>query len=411
MAGSLEVFDRISAFDWMGMGETLRTDIPLFQPLTLRRVTVPNRVVISPMQQYNANADGSPTDWHFAHLTRLAIGGAGLVFTEALAVEAVGRLTYGDLGIWTDEHRDRLARLVDAMAAHGSVPGAQLIHAGRKASVQRPWEGYNPLGAAEAERGEPPWQTVSASAQPANPGWHTPAALTIDGIKHVLDRFHAATRRAAEAGFQALNIHGAHGYLIHSFLSPLSNLRDDAYGGDLAGRMRFAVEVADAVRAGWPSDRPLFYRLSCVDDVPGGWTLDETIALSHELGLRGVDVIDCSSGGLQQRTTTLMIARQEGYQVPYAERVKRDTALRTMAVGLIATPSFANDVVARGSADLVAIGRQALFNPHWPHHAARELGHDPSYRGWPPQYGWWLEKRDRSAGSGKTPSNLEQGAT
>lgn len=377
-----------------------RPHVPLFSSLELRGVRVPNRIVISPMQQYSAGLDGKATDWHGTHLAKLAIGGAGLVFTEALAVEPRGRLTYGDLGIWNDEQAEALKPIAEAIAKAGAVPGAQLIHAGRKASVQRPWDGYQPLGAQDAERGEPPWPTVAPSALAANPGWHVPEALTRDEIRRLLDAFAAATRRAARAGFQAMNIHGAHGYLIHSFLSPISNHRDDQYGGGLEGRMRFALEVADAVRAEWPADRPLFYRLSCIDDVPGGWTLDDTVILARELGARGVDVVDCSSRGLGERGTLALTARSEGFQVPYAKHVRSETGIRTMAVGLITRPSFANEVVAQEHADLVAIGRQALFNPHWPLHAAVELGHDPEYRAWPKPYGWWLVRRARSAAAG-----------
>ena len=374
--------------------------VPLFTTLQIRDIRLRNRVVISPMQQYSAGRDGKTTRWHDAHLTKLAVGGAGLVFTEALAVEERGRLTYSDLGIWSDDHVEGLRCVAQSIADHGAIPGAQLLHAGRKASVQRPWEGYMPLGEADRMRGEPPWITVGPSAVPANPGWHTPDALDVSGIQTIVDQFVAATRRVASAGFQAINVHGAHGYLIHSFLSPLSNHRDDRYGGDLAGRMRFALEVAEAVRSEWPTHLALFYRLSCIDDLPGGWTLDDTIVLARELGRRGVDVIDCSSRGLGERGTLALVARAEGFQVPFAERVRRETGLKTMAVGLIKNPEFANDVIGEGRADLVAIGRESLFNPHWPLQAALKLGQDPEYQLWPKPYGWWLSKRARSAASG-----------
>jgi 2,4-dienoyl-CoA reductase-like NADH-dependent reductase (Old Yellow Enzyme family) len=375
--------------------------VPLFAPLQVKDVRVRNRVVISPMQQYSAGRDGKTTAWHDTHLAKLAVGGAGIVFTEALAVEERGRLTYSDLGIWSDVHVEGLIRVAQSIAAHGAIPGAQLLHAGRKASVQRPWEGYMPLGEADAARHEAPWSTVAPSAMPANPGWPTPLALDQSGIQAIVEQFAVATRRVARAGFQAINVHGAHGYLIHSFLSPLSSRRDDRYGGDLAGRMRFALEVAEAVRSEWPSHLPVFYRLSCIDDLPGGWTLDDTVVLARELGRRGVDVIDCSSRGLGERGTLALVARAEGFQVPFAERVRRDTRLPTMAVGLITNPEFANDIVAKGRADLVAIGRESLFNPHWPLQAALKLGHDPEYQLWPKPYGWWLNKRARSAASGK----------
>lgn len=371
--------------------------LPLFAPLALREVRARNRIVISPMQQYSAAADGKANDWHFTHLAKLSIGGAGIVFTEALAIEARGRLTYGDLGLWNEAQARALRPIAAAIERYGAVPGVQLIHAGRKASVQRPWEGYKPLGPTDAVRGEAPWPTVAPSALPANPGWHTPRALTRGGIRRLLDAYAAATRRAAKAGFRAMNVHGAHGYLIHSFLSPISNVREDEYGGSLENRMRFALEVAEAVRSEWPAQYPLFYRLSCVDDLPGGWTLEDTVVLARALALRGVDVMDCSSRGLGERGTLALVARPEGFQVPYAERVKSQTGANTMAVGLIRTPSFANGVIAQGRADLVAIGRESLFDPHWPLRAALELGHDPGYRDWPRPYGWWLERRALSA--------------
>lgn len=368
----------------------------LFTPIEVRSMRAANRIVISPMQQYAATRDGQPTDWHLSHLTKLAVGGAGLVFTEALAVEEQGRATYSDLGIWDQGHVAPLKRLADAIAASGAVPGAQLIHAGRKASVQKPWEGYQSLGTADAQRGDDPWPTVAPSAIPANEGWAVPRALKIDEIRRIRDAFGMGARRVAQAGFQALNIHGAHGYLIHTFLSPVSNRRDDAYGGDLAGRMRFALEVAEAVRAEWPSHLPIFYRLSCIDDIPDGWTIEDTVVLAQELGARGIDVIDCSSRGLGPRGTLATATQPEGFQVPFAEQVRTRTGLKTMAVGLIRHAAFADEVVRQGRADFVAIAREALFNPHWPLHAALELGHDPQFENWPAPYGWWLARRART---------------
>lgn len=374
------------------------SDAPtLFTSLALRGVTVPNRVVVSPMQQYMAADDGLPNDFHLQHYGRLGIGGAGLVFTEALAVTPEGRVTRHDLGIWSEDQIEALKPIVAAIAARGGVPATQLIHAGRKGSVGRPWEGYDPLDETSAARGEAPWQTLAASALPANPGWHVPQALDEAGIARLISAYAEGARRAAAAGFRVLDIHAAHGYLIHSFLSPLGNRREDRWGGDFEGRIRFLLAVSEAVRAAWPADLPLFVRLSCVDDQPGGWTLDESVELSRLLKAIGVDVIDCSSGGLGERTTTKLIRRPEGYQVPYAERIRAEAQVPTMAVGLITTPAFAEEVVAGGRADLVAIGREALMNPHWPLQAARALGHDPNFGAWPPSWGWWLEKRARSA--------------
>ncbi|MDE3176156.1 MAG: NADH:flavin oxidoreductase/NADH oxidase [Pseudomonadota bacterium] len=371
------------------------TDAPhLFSPLSLRGVALPNRVVISPMQQYVAGDDGLPTDFHLQHYGRLGLGGAGLVFTEALAITPEGRVTRHDLGIWSDAQAEALKPIVAAICARGAVPATQLIHAGRKGSVSRPWEGYSPL---EPATGDPPWTTLAASAIPANPGWHVPHALDETGIARLIDAYAAGARRAAAAGFRALDIHAAHGYLIHSFLSPLANKREDRWGGGFEGRVRFLTTLTEAVRHAWPADLPLFVRLSCVDDQPDGWTLGDSVALARRLKTIGVDVIDCSSGGLGERTTTKMVRRAEGYQTPYAERIRAEAGVATMTVGLITTPAFADEVVRQGRADLIAIGREALFNPHWPLHARQALGQDDGFAAWPPSWGWWLEKRARAA--------------
>jgi 2,4-dienoyl-CoA reductase-like NADH-dependent reductase (Old Yellow Enzyme family) len=379
-----------------------QTSPGLFSPLTLRGVTLANRIVISPMQQYVAGPDGLPNEFHRQHYGRLSLGGPGLVFTEALAISTAGRVTNFDLGIWSNQHLPGLAALVAEIERFGATPATQLIHAGRKGSVSRPWDGYSPLDAATAANGDPPWTTVSASAIAANRGWHVPQQLDADAIKRLLDDYASAAARAAQAGFRVLNIHAAHGYLIHSFLSPLANRRHDEWGGDFSGRTRLLLQVVGAVRSTWPSDRPSMVRLSCVDDEPGGWTLDESVALASLLKAAGVDVVDCSSGGLGERTTTKIIRRPEGYQVPYAERIRAQAEVPTMAVGLITTPAFADSVVREGRADLVAIGREALHNPHWPLHAARALGHDERFERWPPSWGWWLEKRARAAALAET---------
>ncbi|OAB55509.1 hypothetical protein AY599_25765 [Leptolyngbya valderiana BDU 20041] len=386
-----------------GRKEPKVLDAALFRTMTLGSVTLPNRIVISPMQQYMAGRDGVARDWHFVHLAKMAVGGAGTVFTEALAIEPEGRVTYHDLGVWSDAHVDGLKRLAEGIAEHGGVPATQLIHAGRKASVAPPYHGFEPLGQTDAdERGEEPWPVVSASAIEANPGWPMPRALAQDDIRAVLDRYAEATRRVREAGFRVLDIHGAHGYLIHSFLSPLSNAREDGYGGDLQGRMRFALEVAEAVRSQWPSELPLFYRLSCIDDAEGGWTLDDSVALSRELKARGVDVIDCSSGGLGRRTTPLIIPREPGYQVPFAARIRREAEMPTMAVGLIMDPHHADAIVGSGDADLIAIGREALNNPNWALHAKVALEGIETYEpDWPKPYGWWLYRRAKALEAAK----------
>ncbi|WP_417426866.1 NADH:flavin oxidoreductase/NADH oxidase [Hoeflea sp.] len=372
------------------------TDSPtslLFSDLKLRDVEVKNRVVISPMQQYASDQSGEPQRWHLDHLGRLAQGGAGLVFTEVAAVNQDGRNTHFDVGLWSDAQTDNWARLADAINSGGSVAGVQIGHCGRKASIQTPWAGFGPLGPADAARGEAPWQVVGPSPIASNPGWPVPAELTIDQIETLIDEFGQAARRAAQAGFQALNIHGAHGYLIHSFLSPISNQRQDAYGGDRSGRIRFALKVAQAVRANWPGHLPIFFRISAIDGLDGGWEIDDSIALAIELKKAGVDVMDCSSGGLTARTTTAATPRPEGYQVPLAAAVRAGADIKTMAVGLIRRPSYAESVVCENSADLVAIGRESLNNPFWPLHAAVELLGDAGYACWPHRYGWWLERR------------------
>jgi 2,4-dienoyl-CoA reductase-like NADH-dependent reductase (Old Yellow Enzyme family) len=369
----------------------------LFSPLTLRGVTLRNRVMISPMQQYMATPEGMPTAFHAQHYGRQAIGGAGMVMTEALAVHPGGRVTWHDLGLWNDAQTQALKPIAAMLASAGAIPATQLLHAGRKGSVGRPWEGYAPLTETDAARGTPPWMTRAPSAVPANPGWHVPAALDEVGIAQAIADHAAAAARAAQAGFRFLEIHAAHGYLLHSFLSPLSNLRRDGWGGDFSGRSRLLLAVVEAVRAAWPDDLPLSVRLSCVDDQEGGWTMLDTLALAPLLAARGVDLIDCSSGGLGERTTTKMIRRPEGYQVPFAARIRREAGIPTIAVGLLTTPAYAERVIAEGEADLVAIGREALRNPHWPLHAAEALGADPDYANWPPSWGWWLDKRARAA--------------
>jgi 2,4-dienoyl-CoA reductase-like NADH-dependent reductase (Old Yellow Enzyme family) len=378
----------------------------LFSPFTLRGVTFPNRVVIAPMQMYKAGKDGAANDWHFQHLAKYAVGGAGTVMTEALIVDPIGRNTYGDLGIWSDDHIAPLKRIADFLHEQGSLAAAQLHHAGPKSSRQRPWEGLGPLGAAEAERGEPPWQPVSSMASQTIAGWHQPRAMTVEEIKTLIQAYSAGAARVERAGFDVLDIHAAHGYLLHSFLSPVANQRTDAYGGDLAGRMRLVLEIAEALRPAWPAHKPLFFRLSCVDwradldDRTDGWTIEDSIVLSRELHRRGVDLIDCSSGGIRAENSMMDFAKRRrkltrGHQAPYAAAIRAATGIPTMAVGVILDGPQAEAILQAGMADLVAIGREALSDPHWALHAARALGADPEWKAWPPSYGWWLELRDR----------------
>jgi 2,4-dienoyl-CoA reductase-like NADH-dependent reductase (Old Yellow Enzyme family) len=366
----------------------------LFSPLALRGITLKNRVVISPMCQYSAQ-DGFANDWHLVHLGKFAQGGAGLVFTEAAAVEANGRITHGDLGIWSDGHVPELKRITDFIKSQGSVPGIQLAHAGRKASMQRPWHGNGPIDDSDRARGEDAWNVVAPSAIAMDAGWLVPHELSLGEIGRLQASWRDAAVRALAAGFEVIELHGAHGYLGHEFLSPLSNKRSDRYGGDLHGRMRFVLELAELLRAAWPEGKPLFTRLSSVDGIDGGWTLDDTVVLARELKARGVDVIDCSSGGLMGSATAARIKRGPGFQVPYAERVRRDTGIETMTVGLILEPAHAEGILQAGQADLIAIGREALYNPNWAQHAEIALRGPGQFQSWPHQYGWWLDKRQQ----------------
>jgi 2,4-dienoyl-CoA reductase-like NADH-dependent reductase (Old Yellow Enzyme family) len=369
------------------------TKTRLFTPLKLRGIETKNRVVISPMCQYSAD-DGLANDWHFVHLGRFALGGAGIVMVEATAVTKAGRITHGDMGIWSDAHIAPLARIAMFLRDHGAVPAIQFAHAGRKASMQRPWFGNGPLNAADFLRGDTPWDIVAPSAIPLDEDWLMPTELTADDLDGLRDTYRAAVERAIKAGFDILEVHMAHGYLMHSFLSPLSNKRSDKYGGDRNGRMRFPLEVAETVRASWPADKPMFVRISSVDGLDGGWTLDDSVAFARELKARGVDAIDCSSGGLTGSATAARIPRGYGFQLPFAARIRKEAEIATMAVGLIVHPQQAEDALANGAADLIAIGREAMFDPNWPLHAEMALGAAEGYGSWPKQAGWWLERRE-----------------
>ncbi|HLL27717.1 MAG TPA: NADH:flavin oxidoreductase/NADH oxidase [Xanthobacteraceae bacterium] len=371
------------------------TEPMLFSPITLREVTLKNRIVISPMCQYSAK-DGFVTDWHFVHLGKFAQGGAAAVFVEASAVEPEGRITYGDVGIWSDAHAEKLSRIAGFVKSQGAVPAMQLAHAGRKASMQRPWHGNGPMDDSDLKRGETPWPIVAPSAIPMDEGWLMPAALAIDGLAKLREAWRLAAERTLNAGFEMLEVHSAHGYLLHEFLSPLSNKRNDAYGGDRAGRMRFPLEIVETVRSVWPKEKPLFVRISSVDGIDGGWSLDDSVAYARELKARGVDVVDCSSGGLVGSATAARIPRGLGFQVPFAERIRKDAGIKTMSVGLIVEPQQAEAVLAAGQADLIAIGREALFDPNWPLHARYMLASsaDELFADWPEPYGWWLTRRE-----------------
>jgi len=338
----------------------------LFSPLSLRGLALRNRVVISPMCQYSAT-DGSASPWHLIHLGSLALSGAGMLCIEATAVEADGRISPMDLGLWDDATEAALQPVLAAIRAHSKIPVTmQLAHAGRKASTHVPWQGGQQITVAQGG-----WSTHAASALPQRPGEVPPVPLDAAGLARVRTAFAAAAARADRLGIDGLELHAAHGYLLHQFLSPLANHRIDEYGGSLANRMRFPLEVFDAIRAAFPASKPVGIRVSATDWMEHGWDLEQTIALSRELARRGVDWIDVSSGGTSPQQK---IALGPGYQVPLASEVKRATGVATMAVGLITTPAQAEEIVATGKADLVALARAMLFHPHWPWQAAAELG-------------------------------------
>ncbi|WP_441248694.1 NADH:flavin oxidoreductase/NADH oxidase [Kitasatospora sp. McL0602] len=355
----------------------------LFEPITLRSLTVPNRVWLAPMCMYSAASEGPETgvatDFHLAHLGARAAGGAGLLLVESTAVRPEGRISPYDLGLWNDRQQEQLARIAALVTQHGAVPAIQLGHAGRKASTDRPGQGGGYL---TAEQGG--WQPVGPSAVPFDTdGSPAPHELTTGEIREIAVSFADSARRALAAGFRAVEIHGAHGYLIHSFLSPVSNHRTDEYGGSFENRIRFALEVVAAVRAVWPDDLPLLYRTSATDWIDGApsWTGEDTVRLAKELQAAGVDLLDTSTGGI---APGIHIPAEPGYQTPFATQVRTATGLPTGTVGLITDPAHAESLVATGQADVVLLGRELLRDPYWPHRAARELGAPAR---WPAQYG------------------------
>ena len=353
-----------------------RDQVPrLFQPLTVRSVTVRNRIMVSPMCQYSAT-DGVANDWHLQHLGSRAVGGAGIVSTEVVHVEPRGRITPCCLGLWNDEQRDALARIVRFMKSQGAATAIQIGHAGRKASTAQPWKGGKPLSAQEGG-----WQTIAPSPLPFADGYGVPVEMDLDTIAATLKLFAASTRRAREAGFDIVELHAAHGYLIHEFLSPLSNRRTDRYGGSFENRARLLLEAIDAVRSEWPDDMPLFVRLSSVDWVEGGCDLEGTVRLAQLLKAGGkVDLIDSSSGGVDPRQKIPLFP---GYQVPFAAEIRRRAGIATGAVGLINAPDLAEQILATGQADVIIMARAMLNDPYWPLHAAKVL---KTKIPWPVQY-------------------------
>ncbi|MGB6080464.1 MAG: NADH:flavin oxidoreductase/NADH oxidase [Xanthobacteraceae bacterium] len=379
----------------------------LFSPLEIRGLRLRNRVVVAPMHQYSA-VEGFANDWHLVNAGKFAQGGAGLVIMESTKVARNGAGTVGDVGLWDDQFIPPLARCAAFIKAHGARAGIQLGHSGRKARLSRPWEGGKPL------TGDEPgvfdwagWELVAPSAVPHLERSPTPRALSYNEVRDLAVKWGEAAARADRAGFDVVEIHAAHGYLIHQFLSPLANVRTDEYGGSELNRARFAIEVAECVRAAWPADKPLFMRLSCEDDA--GFGPEESVRLSRLLKGKGVDVIDCSSGGTLARSPMDgERSKKYGYQVPYAEKIRREADIKTMAVGHIVHANQAEAILQGGRADLVALAREMLYNPNWPMDAAQKLGIDPDFKLVPPPYSYWLDKRAKSAFEGQ-PSTWTNG--
>ncbi|SFZ82779.1 2,4-dienoyl-CoA reductase [Devosia enhydra] len=368
----------------------------LFTPYSSRSLTLRNRTVVAPMCQYSA-VDGLANDWHLVHLGRFALGGFGLVILEATGVVPEGRISYADLGLWSDAHVAPLKRIVDFLHQNGSAAGIQLAHAGRKASTPLPWrKGFDETEAEKPQVGFTAWTPVAPSAEihAENQNFTPPAALDKAGMQAIIDAFVASTHRALEAGFDMVEVHAAHGYLLNQFLSPLANHRTDAYGGSRENRMRFPLEVIDAVRAAWPADRSLAVRISVSDNHPDGWQPEDSVAFARIMKGHGVDIVDCSSGGFSGGR----IAPGPLYQVPFSEIIRREAGIDTMAVGLIDRPEDAEAILEKGEADLVALARGALDDPNWPVHARAALEGRTDYGLWPKQAGNRMRDRDKSLG-------------
>ncbi len=383
-------------------------DVKLFSEFSLRSVRLKNRVVISPMGTYTAE-NGHLQPFHHTHYANFAMGGAGLVMVEQTSITRRGRVTNGDPGLWEDSHIAGMRALVSHMKSYGAKAGIQLNHGGRKSSMQRAFRGNGPLTDADLAMGEERWTPLAPSALPLGEGWLTPEAASVEQIEGLRRAWVAAARRAVLAGFDLIEIHMAHGYLLQNFLSPLANHRDDAYGGSLENRMRFPLEVVRAVREVLPQSMPLLARISATDWIEGGWTIEDSLVLARALSEAGVDLVDCSSGGnLRIGATNASLGRGPGYQVPFADRIRAETGVPTAAVGMIRTPEFAERILQEGRADLIFLARQALFDPFWAHHAAETLGVNQGFADWTPQYGWWLDKWSRAlAANGETPLGAE----
>ncbi len=346
----------------------------LLLPIKIRNLGLRNRLVVSPMCQYSAK-DGIPNDWHLVHLGSRAVGGAGLVITEATAVSPEGRISPADTGIWSDEHVKAFKKITDFVKAHGAAVGIQLAHAGRKASTKIPWEGDGEVSLVDGG-----WQTIAPTTVKFSDNYPLPREMTRSDIKMVVDQFSDAARRSLAAGFQVAEIHMAHGYLLHQFLSPLSNRRKDEYGGDIKNRIRLPLEVANAVRETWSSDLPVFVRISSTDWIEGGWDLPQSIELAKELKKAGIDLVDCSSGGIAPGAK---IPIAPGYQVRFAEEIKRHAGVMTGAIGMITDAPQAENILVAEQSDVIIMAREFLRDPYFPLHAAKILGDDPQY---PTQY-------------------------
>ncbi|MEM7208249.1 MAG: NADH:flavin oxidoreductase/NADH oxidase [Pseudomonadota bacterium] len=367
----------------------------LFEPFASRGVTINNRICVSPMSQYRAQ-DGVANDWHFAHLARFALGGCGAVFTEATAVSEEARRTHGDLGVWSDEHIAPLQNIVSFLKAEGSVAGIQLAHAGRKASERRPWHGETPVDDEDIQlRNEKPWQALGPTAEPYGETWPSPRAMSQTDIDKVIQDFGVAAARAHTAGFDIIEVYAAHGFLLHQFYSPLCNTRTDDWGGSFENRIRLSLEVASSIRAYWPQEKPLFFRVSATDRLEGGWEISDSIEYARALKIHGVDVVDCSSGGIGGPHPPVKFPIGRAFQSDLSSAIRSGADIATMAVGFIWEADTANQLIERGEADLVALGRELLNNPNWALHAARELQQDDAYSLWDPAFGWWLNKRER----------------
>ena len=367
----------------------------LFEPMVLRGVRLKNRIVVSPMSLYSSH-DGLSDDFHLVHLGRFALGGAGLVMMEATSVAPEGRITHGCNGIWRDDHVPPLRRIVEFLHRHGSTAGIQVGHSGPKGSAQRPWHGNGPLREIDlVRRDERPWPIVSASAIPFDDAWPVPHALDETEIDALVQSHRRAAARARAAGFDVIELHCAHGYLLHAFLSPLTNRRDDRFGGSLENRMRLPLLVAEAIRAEWPLEKAVFVRISAVDGVDVGWTIGDSIVFARALAARGVDAIDCSSGGMKLPREKQIVARAPGFQVPFAARIRREAGVPTIAVGLIREARQAEEILRAEDADLISLGRELLVDPNWPAQAALALMPEAGWQEWPEQFRWWLERRAR----------------